>query len=107
MTYIESLTFLKDITPVQWRTLLAAMLGWMLDAMDVMLYSFALVSIQKEFALSGTQSGLLTTAMLFSAALGGTLAGYLADRYGRTRVLMGSILTYSLFTAAIATATSF
>lgn len=107
MTYIESLSFLKDITGVQWRTLLAAMLGWMLDAMDVMLYSFALVSIQKEFALSGTQSGLLTTAMLFSAALGGTLAGYLADRYGRTKVLMGSILTYSLFTAAIATATSF
>ncbi len=92
---------------MQWRTLLAAMLGWILDAMDVMLYSFALVSIQQEFSLSGAQSGLLTTAMLFSAALGGTLAGYLADRIGRTRVLMGSILTYSLFTAAIATASSF
>ena len=107
MTYIRRLSSFKDITAVQWRTLLATTLGWMLDAMDVMLYSFALVAIQKEFALSGTQSGLLTTVMLFSAALGGTLAGYLADRYGRTKVLMGSILTYSLFTAAIATATSF
>jgi MFS family permease len=114
MAYIRNLSLLgeitpafAEITPAQWRTLLAAMLGWMLDAMDVMLYSFALVSIQQEFSLSGTQSGLLTTAMLFAAALGGILAGYLADRIGRTRVLMASILIYSLFTAAIATATSF
>jgi MFS family permease len=107
MAYIRNLSLFAEITPVQWRTLLAAMLGWMLDAMDVMLYSFALVAIQQEFALTGTQSGLLTTAMLFAAALGGILAGYLADRVGRTRVLMGSILTYSLFTAAIATASSF
>ncbi|MBM3787426.1 MAG: MFS transporter [Acidobacteria bacterium] len=96
-----------EITGTQWRTLLAAMLGWMLDALDVMLYSFALLPMQKEFGLTGAQAGTLTTVTLAAAAAGGTLAGILADRYGRTKVLMGSILTYSLFTALIATAQSF
>lgn len=90
-----------------WRTLVAALLGWMLDAFDVMLYSFALLSIQKEFGLTGAEAGTLTTVTLAAAALGGTLAGVLADRFGRTRVLMASILTYSIFTAMIATAHSF
>jgi len=96
-----------QITPVQWRTLLAAMLGWMLDALDVMLYSFALLPMQKEFGLTGAEAGTLTTVTLAAAAVGGTMAGVLADRFGRTRVLMASILTYSIFTAMIATAHSF
>ena len=83
------------------------MLGWMLDALDVMLYSFALLSMQKEFGLTGAQAGTLTTVTLAAAAIGGTMAGGLADRFGRTRVLMGSILTYSIFTALIATSHSF
>ena len=83
------------------------MLGWMLDALDVMLYSFALLSMQKEFGLTGAQAGTLTTVTLAAAAVGGTVAGILADRFGRTRVLMASILTYSIFTAMIATSHSF
>jgi MFS family permease len=94
-------------TPTQWKTLIAAMAGWMLDAMDVMLYSFALLSMQTEFGLTSAESGVLTTVTLAMAALGGTGAGMLADRFGRTRVLMASILIYSIFTALIATAHSF
>ena len=47
----------REITRSQWRTLIAAQLGWMLDAMDVMLYSFALVSIRGEFQLSSAAAG--------------------------------------------------
>ena len=83
------------------------MLGWMLDGLDVMLYSFALLSIQAEFGLTGAQAGTLTAVTLAASAVGGTLAGVMADRYGRTRVLMGSILMYSIFTAMIATSHSF
>jgi len=54
---------------VQWRTLIAAMAGWMLDALDVMLYSFALLSMQQEFGLTGAQAGTLTTVTLAAAAL--------------------------------------
>ena len=71
--------------------------------MDVMLYAFALTTIQKEFAISSASAGLLASAPLFMAAIGGVTAGILADRYGRTRVLIWSILIYSIFTGLTAT----
>ena len=51
----------RDITRYQWRTLVAAQLGWLLDAMDVMIYSFALTQIRGEFHLSGAAAGLMTS----------------------------------------------
>ena len=87
-----------------WRALLAAFLGWMLDGMDIMLYAFALTAIREEFGLSAGAVGALASLTLVTSAVGGTLAGYLADRYGRTRLLIWSILAYSLFTAGTATA---
>jgi MFS family permease len=87
-----------------WRALVAAQLGWMLDAMDVMLYAFALTAIRDEFQLSGAGAGALASATLLASAVGGGAAGWLADRYGRTRVLIGSILVYSVFTGLTATA---
>jgi MFS family permease len=97
---------LSGIGPAQWKTLFAAQLGWMLDAMDVMLYAFALTSIQSEFGLDSMVAGALASATLFSSAFGGAVFGILADRLGRARALVWSILTYSVFTALTATARS-
>ena len=103
----ENLTpWYRAATPVQWRTLFAAQLGWMLDGMDVMLYAFALTTIQKEFNITSAYAGLLASVPLLTASVGGITAGYLADRYGRTRVLIYSILIYSIFTGLTATAQS-
>jgi len=88
------------ITTTQKRTLLAASLGWMLDSMDMMLYSMALVAIRREMGISASTSGLLISVTLVSSAAGGVLFGLLADRIGRARALIGSILVYSVFTAA-------
>ena len=96
----------RSITPLQWRTLAAAGLGWMLDAMDVMLYAFALTAIRAEFSLSAAAAGALASATLLTSALGGILFGVLADRFGRARALAWSILVYSVFTALTATARS-
>lgn len=96
----------SSITREQWLTLGAAQLGWMLDAMDVMLYAFALTAVAAEFGLSGAQSGAVASAVLVTSGLGGGLFGYLADRHGRVRALMWSILTYSIFTGLTATAGS-
>jgi MFS family permease len=93
----------SSVTREQWRTLAAAQLGWMLDAMDVMLYAFALTAIAAEFGLSGSVSGALASATLVTSGLGGGLFGFLADRYGRARSLVWSILAYSVFTALTAT----
>jgi len=96
----------REVTPLQWRTLAAAGLGWLLDAMDVMLYAFALTAIRAEFSLSAATAGALASVTLLTSALGGILFGVLADRYGRARALAWSILVYSVFTAATATASS-
>ncbi|HUO59742.1 MAG TPA: MFS transporter [Candidatus Acidoferrales bacterium] len=96
----------QDKSTAQWRVLLAAMLGWGLDGMDVMLYAFALTAIRQEFSLSSAQAGALASVTLIASAFGGVLFGYIADRIGRTRALMLSIIAYSIFTALTATAHS-
>lgn len=98
------LSFARGITRAQWRTLLAAQLGWALDAMDVMLYVFALGAIRAELHLSAAGAGALASVTLVASAVGGILFGVLADRIGRVRALIASILTYSVFTALTATA---
>jgi MFS family permease len=98
--------WVRSIAPYQWRTLLAAMLGWLLDAMDVMLYAFALTAIRAEFSLSAAAAGALASVTLLTSAVGGVVFGVLADRIGRARALMWSILIYSVFTALTATSRS-
>jgi MFS family permease len=82
------------------RALVAAALGWMLDALDVLLYSFVLNDVRREFGLSDRASGVLIALPLASSAFGGALFGWLADRIGRTRALTASIAVYSVATAA-------
>jgi MFS family permease len=89
-----------EATPAAKRALAAASLGWMLDSFDVMLYSLVLASLMADLAMSTTTAGLLGSLTLLASAAGGQLFGVIADRFGRTRALMGSILIYSVFTAA-------
>jgi MFS family permease len=88
------------------RALLAAALGWMLDAFDVMLYALVLAALMRDLDLSKDVAGLLGSVTLVASAVGGVAFGVIADRYGRTRALMGSILVYSVFTAACGLAQS-
>ena len=90
----------RDISPAERKSLIAGGLGWMLDAMDVMLYSFVLTYLMSEFGMSKATGGLLNSLTLVASAIGGLFFGVLADRIGRTRALMGSILMYSISSAA-------
>jgi MFS family permease len=96
--------FLREASPEARRALFAAAAGWTLDAMDVMLYAFALTAIRAEFGLDGARAGLLASVTLVASAVGGIGAGILSDRIGRARVLVLAILAYALFTGATATA---
>lgn len=107
MTTSPSLKWYHTITREQWRALFAAQLGWMLDAMDVMLYAFALNAIRTEFQLSGATAGALASVTLLASAFGGIFFGWLADRIGRARALVYAILIYSFFTAMTASAANF
>ena len=90
----------REGSPQARRALIAAGLGWMLDAFDVMLYALVLASIMPDLGISKETAGLLGSATLVASAAGGVLFGVIADRYGRTRALMASVLIYSIFTAA-------
>lgn len=90
----------RSAPPVARRALTAAALGWMLDAFDVMLYALVLTALMRDLDLTKDVAGLLGSVTLVASAIGGVAFGVIADRFGRTRALMGSILVYSIFTAA-------
>lgn len=81
------------------------MFGYMLDAMDVLLYVFAMRAIQAEFALSNSEAGLVGSATLIASSLGGIGAGILCDRIGRRKTLILTILAYSLASGGTAFST--
>jgi MFS family permease len=96
----------RDTTRAERRTLVAAGLGWMLDAFDVMLYSLVLATLIREFGMSKGTAGFLNTLTLVASAIGSLVIGLLADRYGRRRMLSTSILIYSFCTFACGLSTS-
>jgi MFS family permease len=80
------------------RAFWASFMGWALDAFDFQVFSLALTAIAATFALSKGQSGLIATVTLVVSAIGGVVAGTLADRIGRVRTLMVTIAVYAIFT---------
>jgi len=88
-------TWPERLLPEERRSLVAGGLGWLLDAMDVMLYSYVLAHLMRELGMDKGQAGFLNSLTLLASALGGFLFGLAADRIGRTRALMLSILIYS------------
>jgi MFS family permease len=69
----------------------------MLDAFDVMLYALVLAHIMRDLGMSKGTAGLLNTLTLLASGIGGVLFGFIADRIGRKRALMTTILVYSVF----------
>ena len=95
-----------QVTPDQRRTLLAAALGWMLDAFDAMLYALVLAHVMRDLGMTKGTAGLLNSLTLLASGIGGVAFGFIADRLGRKRALMLSILTYSVCSFASGLATS-
>ena len=87
-------------SPVARKALVAASLGWMLDSFDVMLYALVLAVLMTDLGMDKATGGSLASLTLVASAIGGVLFGVIADRFGRVRALVMSILIYSVFTAA-------
>jgi MFS family permease len=77
---------------------LAAGLSWFFSGFDVMLFSALLPLLLPAFSMSKAVAGSLTTLLLIATGLGSFLFGLLADRYGRKRMLIYAVLTFSVFT---------
>jgi MFS family permease len=93
----------RTISRDQWHVLLAAKAGWMLDAMDFMLYAMAVGQLRSYFGFNDAVAGLLGTVTLVMSGFGGLIFGYIGDRLGRTRALMGTILIFSFASLGAAT----
>ncbi|MBR7963182.1 MFS transporter, partial [Burkholderia vietnamiensis] len=89
------------------RAFKAAFAGWATDAFDFMVFSFVLASLIDLWGLDRGKAGLLSTVTLIFSSVGGWIAGILADRYGRVKVLQGTILWFSVCTLAIGFAQNF
>src|SRR5260221_13541310 len=99
-------TRLRDLSPQQWRSGIAAWLGWLFDGLDMHLYVLVATPFVAELlGVASTKdpavsyySSWIQAAFLIGWALGGAYFGRIADRMGRSRALMLTILTYALFT---------
>ena len=85
----------REVTADQRRAFLAAYFGWVLDGFDFYILTFLLVDIQRAFSVTNALAGALGTVTLIFRVVGGIGAGAAADRWGRKRPLMFSILWYS------------
>jgi len=97
----------KDMSKRERRTFWACSSGWALDAMDVQLYAVVMPTLIGLWSLSRAEAGMLATSALILSSVGGWLAGMLADRIGRVRVLQITILWFSFFTFLSGLATSY
>src|SRR5882762_4853271 len=88
----------SEMTPVGRRTFWACTGGWIMDAMDVQILSFAIPAIIIAFAITNADAGFIGTVTLLTSALGGWFAGALADRFGRVRTLQITIVWFAFFT---------
>jgi SHS family lactate transporter-like MFS transporter len=97
----------KEPTKGQWFTLLAAWVGWILDAFDFTIFLLVIPEISKEFGASLTVTVGAITATQLTRLLGGFVAGSLADKFGRKLPLMISLVWFAVCDGAIAFAPSF
>jgi MFS family permease len=96
---------LRDVSPQQWRSGIAAWLGWTFDGLELHLYTLVatpfvaeLLNVDAKDDAVGYYSSLIQGAFLLGWALGGGLFGWIGDRLGRSHTLVLTILTYALFT---------
>jgi MFS family permease len=102
-----STTTQEQTRPFEWfrslgsrgrRAFVGAFGGYGLDSYDFQVLPLGMVAITAYFGLTKPEAGLLTTVTLVVSAVGGALAGILADRIGRVRTLIFTVVTYAIFT---------
>lgn len=97
---------LRDLTTQQWKSGLAAWLGWTFDGLDMHLYTLVsapfvmelLHATEKTDPRIGHYSSMVQAGFLLGWALGGGFFGRIGDRLGRSKALCLTVLTYAAFT---------
>ncbi len=90
-----------ELAPRERRAFGACVGGWALDAMDVQMYSFVIPALIVSWGITRADAGVLGTAALLASALGGWLAGWVADRFGRATSNCSSPVGFSGLVSAV------
>lgn len=94
------LGWLRALGPRGRRAFAGAFGGYALDAYDYFTLPLSMVALAAHFGLNSGRTGLFTTVTLVVSAVGGAVAGVVADRIGRVKALMITVVTYAVFTVA-------
>jgi SHS family lactate transporter-like MFS transporter len=97
----------RQVTRDQWRAFWAVYLGWIVDSFDFNILAFIIIDIQRSFTVDRALAGALGTVTLLMRLFGGTIAGTMADKYGRKLPLTLSIIWFSLFACLSGFSTSY
>jgi SHS family lactate transporter-like MFS transporter len=97
----------KEPTKAQWTTYLACWSGWVLDAFDFTIFFLVMPMIALDFGVSTEAVAGSITLTLLVRLIGGGVAGWAADRWGRRLPLMVSILWFAICDGLIAFAPGF
>ena len=105
MNHSQEIRHLRDLSPQQVRSGLAAWLGWLFDGLDMHLYTLVATAFVAQLLVTGEsdpevgkKASIIQAAFLVGWALGGGFFGRVADLIGRSRALVLTILTYACFT---------
>lgn len=90
-----------------WRIVLLTGLAWFIESLSIGSLGVILDPLKKVMQLSPGQVGILTAASTFGIVVGLIPAGFLSDRFGRTRILVWGIVVYSVLTLLCAVSTNF
>src|SRR6476619_6092682 len=82
-------------------------LTWVVNYLDKNSMSVALISITKEFHLTPTQGGMIISSFFLAYALMQLIGGWLTDKYGSKKIILISLLVWSVFTIITGFAWSF
>lgn len=104
---LSATAWYRGATSEQWRAFASAYLGWALDIMDLMLFAMVISQVGKDIGFGRDAAGLVASITLVATAGGGLIFGYLADRIGRAKSMMLSIVCYSVGAALCGLADSF
>ncbi|NLB46875.1 MAG: MFS transporter, partial [Microbacteriaceae bacterium] len=84
------------------KVLFGSGIGWALDAMDVGLISFIIAALAQHWGLTLGETGLIASIGFVGMAIGASVGGLLADRFGRRQVFAATLLIYGIATGASA-----